>query len=127
MQEPEVKSADIIGCEVPLSEQPIILINPINGEPVDEVIKQKEAETRGYMDLQFILRHLEDENEFVMFFIVNGKKILVDISRPKFEYKKPTHINHERVLEVTFTGGEAKRSSGTGCGIHDPVCEACGS
>lgn len=109
-------------------ELPVVFINPINGEKVDEVIKQKEAEARGYMDLQFMLKHLEDENEFVMYFIVAGKKILVDIARPKFEYKKPTHINHERVLgEVTFDGGATKQMEpvSRGCGLHEPVCEAC--
>lgn len=75
------------------------LKNPITGEVVDEIIKQKEAIERGYFDYQFILKYLEDENEFVKYFIVEGKKIVVDIAKPTLEYKKKTKMDYERVLQ----------------------------
>ena len=75
-------------------------INPITGEEVDEIIKESEAKQRGYFDFQFMLKYLEDENEFVKFFITNGKKIIVDIQKPNLQYKKPVILNHERVLST---------------------------
>lgn len=128
MQELEVNAPELIRSEeVPLSEKPVVLINPLNGEPVDEIIKQEEAEARGYMDLQFMMKYLEDENEYVRYFVINGKKIIVDIARPIYEYKKPIHINHERVLaNVAFDGGAIKKMEPIkGCGLHEPICEAC--
>jgi len=91
-----------------------VLINPITGQQVDEIIKEKEAKSRGYFELEFILRHLEDDNEFVKYFIVDGKKIVVDLDKPMTQYKKPTQINHERVVSDT-------------CGIDEPECLSCGS
>lgn len=76
------------------------LINPITGESVDESISEREAKSRGYFDFQFILKYLEDENEFVKFFIVDGKRILVHIEKPHLQYKKKPQINHERVLQI---------------------------
>ena len=73
--------------------------NPITGEVADESISEKEAKQRGYFTFEFLLRHLEDENEFVKIFIVNGKKIVVNIDRPNLQYRKPVLINHERVLQ----------------------------
>ena len=115
--------------------KPVKFINPINGEPVDEIIKEREAKARGYFDMQFLLKYLEDDNEFVKYFIIDGKKIIVDIEKPYLQYKKPTQINHERVLNTDeFTGGEAKKNSphipyvppaDQCCGID--TCEACGS
>jgi len=76
----------------------ISLKNPITGNPVDEVISEKEGRKRGYFELEFILKHLEDDNEFVKYFIVAGKSIIVQLEKPYLNYKKPTQVNHERVL-----------------------------
>lgn len=76
-----------------------VLRNPITGLPVDEIINEKEARKRGYFDLEFRLRYLEDDNEFVNYFVVEGKKIVVDLEKPYLQYKKKTQINHKRVLE----------------------------
>jgi len=77
------------------------LINPITGEPADEIIKEREARQRGYLDFEFMLRYLEDESEFVKYFIIDGKKIVVDLDRPNLQYRKPLSINHERVLQTS--------------------------
>lgn len=86
--------------EAKKADQKERFINPITGEEVDEIIKESEAKLRGYLDFQFMLRYLEDENEFVKYFIVNGKKIIVDIQKPTLQYKKPVSIDHERVLRT---------------------------
>lgn len=113
-----------------VKEVPVRLINPITGEQVDEVIKEDEARKRGYLDFNFLLRHLEDENEFIKYFIVDGKKIIVDIARPNLQYKKPVSINHERVHQI-----EEKKETAVvpiipapaTCNIDDGECVACGS
>lgn len=81
-----------------MSEEVIILRNPITGLPVDEVITEKEARSRGYFELEFLLRNLEDDNEFIKFFIVKDKHIIVQLEKPYLNYKKKTQINHNRVL-----------------------------
>lgn len=81
-----------------LKQEEQILRNPITGGPVDEIITEKEARRRKYFELEFLLRYLEDDNEFVKYFIVDGKKIIVDLEKPYLQYKKPTQINHERVI-----------------------------
>ena len=55
------------------------LINPITGLPVDEIITEDEATKRGYFEYEFLLRYLEDDNEFIKYFVVDGKKIVVDL------------------------------------------------
>lgn len=101
------------------------LRNPITNEPVDEIIKQDEAEKRGYFDFQFMLKNLEDENEFVKFFIVNGKKIIVDIKKPNLEYKKPPLLNHARILD-DMTGRVASAGNAVAaCGLDDEGCISC--
>lgn len=97
------------------------LINPIDGKPVDEIIKEKEARRRGYFDMEFMLRHLEDDNEFVKFFIVDGKKIVVDLEKPYLQYKHSTQINHERVHKEE----ELAPLPVVACSIDDPGCESC--
>lgn len=97
------------------------MINPIDGKPVDEIIKEKEARKRGYFEMEFMLKYLEDDNEFVKFFIIDGKKVVVDIEKPYLQYKKPTDINQERVhqdLDVIPVSANA-------CAIDDPGCESC--
>lgn len=105
------------------------LRNPITNEVVDEIIKEKEAKERGYFDLQFLLRNLEDENEFVKFFIVNKKKIIVDMDRPHLQYRKPVLVNHERVLQETAQTTEAPNlprvSTANACSIDDEGCTSC--
>jgi hypothetical protein len=76
-------------------------INPITGEPVDETISEREARNRGYFDLQFLLRHLEDDNEFVKYFVIDGKKVLVHLEKPYLHYKKVTQINQDRLHAST--------------------------
>ena len=113
-----------------VKEVPVKLVNPITGEGVDEVIKEDEARKRGYLDFNFLLRHLEDENEFIKYFIVNGKKIIVDIARPNLQYKKPVSINHERIHEI-----EKRKEADivstiptpATCSIDDAECISCGS
>lgn len=97
------------------------LINPIDGLPVDEVVKEKEAKSRGYLDLEFILRHLEDENEFVKLFTVDGKRILVDMEKPMTQYRKPVQINHERLYSEKVEPVVVPST----CAIDDPTCESC--
>lgn len=82
--------------EVEKGEQ---LINPFTSKPCSESITEKEAKERGYEDLQFILRHLENDNEFFQWFIIDNKDIIVKRSRPYLNYKKPTQINHERLFD----------------------------
>lgn len=106
------------------------LRNPINGAVVDEIIKEKEARQRGYFDLQFLLRYLEDDNEFVKYFIIDGKKIVVDLEKPYLQYKKPTQINHDRVIpEAKSETQEDKLPTvPTDCCSVDPgECLSCGS
>lgn len=112
------------------SEQPEVVkyTNAITGEhDIDILLTEHEAKEKGYMDLEFILKYLEDENEYSMYFLHEGKKIKVDLKNPKTQYKKPTKVNHDRVLGgVTFTGGEEKKTIQPGrCDIHDELCEAC--
>jgi len=77
--------------------QPEILVNPITGLRVDEVIKEKEAKERGYLTLEFILKYLEDDNEFVKYFVIDGKRVIVSLDKPHTHYKKATQINHKRI------------------------------
>ncbi len=79
-------------------EEQIQLKNPITGSPVDEVITEKESRKRGFNDLQFRLKYLEDDNEFIEYYIVDGRRIIVEREKPYLNYKKKTEINHERVL-----------------------------
>lgn len=108
MQE-EVKKAEVSAQE--------ILVNPIDGTQVDEIIKESEAKKRGYLEPEHYFRYLEDENEFVKLFIVNGKKIIVDMARPQLQYKKPVLINQERVLN----------DDSKSCSLDNPDCVSCGS
>ena len=103
-------------------------INPINGEEVDEIIKEKEARERGYFDFQFLLKYLEDENEFVKYFIISGKKIVVDIAKPMLEYKKKTIMDYERVLQTATketTNIISAIPPAVACSIDNPECISC--
>lgn len=93
--------------------------NRITGGTVDEVITEKEARKRGYFDLQFLLRYLEDDNEFLKYFIVDGKKVIVNLEKPYLNYKKPTDINHDRVIEAS----ELEKVKA--CTIDGQDCESC--
>lgn len=101
--------------------KPEVLINPIDGLPVDEVVKQREAKERGYLEPEFYFRYLEDENEFVKLFIINGKRIIVDMEKPTTQYKKNVLLNQERVLQ------EPTQAKAESCNIseHDGSCEMC--
>lgn len=106
------------------------LRNPINNEVVDEIIKEKEARQRGYFEYQFMLRHLEDDNEFVKYFIIDGKKIVVDLEKPYLQYKKATQINHERVIPQTEKKTQENQLSAVPvdcCSVDPGECLSCGS
>ena len=113
------------------SEVKEVLKNPITGLSVDEIIKEKEAKERKYFELEFILRHLEDENESIKHFIVNGKHIIVQMNNPQTQYKKTPILNHERILGTEYEGGECRIDNPivepTACSISDPECLSCGS
>ncbi len=102
--------------------------NPITGEYVDETIKEKEAVERGYFDFEFQLRYLEDENEYVKYFIINGKKIIVDMAKPHLQYKHKSKLNYERILSDTVgTAVPAipnTTSTAVACSM-DEGCESC--
>ncbi len=104
------------------------LKNPITGESVDEIIKQSEGEKRGYLELEFIMRYLEDENEFCKFFIIEGKKVIVDMNKPMTQYKKKPVINYERVYETeakTPTTVVPAIPTPATCSIDDEGCISC--
>lgn len=104
------------------------LRNPITGQTVDEIIKQGEAEKRGYLELEFIMRYLEDENEFCKFFIIEGKRVIVDMNKPMTQYKKKPQINYERVHQTetkTPTTVVPTVPSGAACSIDDEGCISC--
>jgi hypothetical protein len=82
--------------------------------PIDEVLTEKEGKERGYLEFTFINNYLEDENETIKLFIVNGKRIVVQSLRPK--YGRPPQINYERVHAEPAV-----------CTIDDPECTSCGS
>jgi hypothetical protein len=82
--------------EVPKEER---LINPISGEPVDESISELEAKKKGYLELEFLMKHLEDENEYVKFLLVDNRKVIVHMRNPMTQYKKKTNIDYSRVLQ----------------------------
>lgn len=104
-------------------------INPITGKPVDKYLKEKEAREQGYFDFQFMLRHLEDENEFVKYYIVNGESIIVDMDRPNLQYKKPSNLNYDRILQenkqVQKESNVSVVSSTDVCNIDDKSCISC--
>ena len=104
-------------------------INPITGTYVDEFIKEDEAKRRGYFDFQFMLKYLEDENEFVKYFIVNGKKILVDMLKPNLQYKKPLNLSYERILQEIKKEKEEVVipliPADIACSLDDDACMSC--
>lgn len=105
------------------------LINPISGQRVDEAISEVEAKKRGYLDFEFMMRHLEDENESVKYFVIAQKKVIVHMTRPR--YKQESNINHERVLQEAEKKKEANIASiipvPNTCNIGDEGCVSCGS
>lgn len=108
-------------------EDKVVLKNPITGYPVDEVISEKEARKRGFNDLQFRLKYLEDDNEFVEYYVIDEKKIIVEREKPYLNYKKKTGINHERVLGAVTTNEVRNTVEPAVCSIDDPDCLSCGS
>lgn len=104
-------------------EQPKTFVNPITGKPVDESITEKEGVERGYLDFQFMLRHLEDENEFVKYFVIEGKRIIVNMSKPHLQYKNKSNLDYERLFkDVEPIESVSKPSSS--CTL-DEGCESC--
>lgn len=112
-----------------MQEQKEQYINPITGKSVDKYLKEKEAREQGYFDFQFMLKYLEDENEFVKFYIVNGTSVLVDMEKPNLQYKKPIYLNYERVLQVDKSGQKENNvlniSNAPVCSLDDAGCISC--
>ena len=112
-----------------MHEQKEQYINPITGKPVDKYLKEKDAKEQGYFDFQFMLRYLEDENEFVKFYIVDGVSVLVDMDKPNLQYKKKSNLNYERTLQATEQKKEAgivpDLVSAPSCNIDDEGCISC--
>ena len=112
-----------------MQEQKEQFVNPITGKKVDKYLKEKEAKEQGYFDFQFMLKYLEDENEFVKFYLVNGESILVDMDRPNLQYKKPMNLNYERVLqenkEVQEETDISNISVPATCSLDDEGCISC--
>lgn len=111
------------------------LLNPFTGKICSESITEKEAKERGYEDLQFILRYLEDDNEYYQWFKIEGVDVIVKRSRPTFNYKKPTQINHERLFNE---GGQEEGKkvetpiisnlvATNTCSLDSEDCISCGS
>lgn len=102
-------------------------VNPLTGlKNIDEVITEKEAKKRGYFELQHLLRYLEDDNEFVKYFIIEGKHILVDLEKPYLQYKKHTQINHERIIQTPQEDDKLPVAiTGNTCTIEDEGCISC--
>ncbi len=94
--------------EVPKEER---LVNPITGEQVDESISELEAKKAGYLELEFLMKHLEDENEYVKFLIIDKKKVIVHMRNPMTQYKKKTNIDYERVLQEVKNKEEVEKLS----------------
>lgn len=114
--------------------QPEQFINPFTGKSCNESITEKEAKERGFDDLQFILRYLEDENETFQWYKVDGKDIIVKRQRPHLNYKKPTQLNHERIFEGVEEKKEEKQVtiipdlvSNNACNLDSEDCISCGS
>ena len=106
------------------------LINPITHEKVDEAITEAEAKKRGYLELEFMMRYLEDENEFTKYYIVEGKKIIVHMAKPMLQYKKKSAIDYERVLQEIKVEEKTNPSPipvAPTCNIGDEDCVSCGS
>ena len=108
-------------------------VNPITGKKdIEQVFKESEAKEKGYLDLEFLMKYLEDENEFSKYLIVDGKKILIDMKNPMTQYKKKTIMDYERVLQTTEEKKQDSKSptvlSNAFCNL-DTVndCIACGS
>ena len=105
------------------------IINPITGKPAHKYLTEKQAKELGYFDFQFMLKHLEDENEFVKFFKINGEDVIVDIDKPNLQYKKKLILDYERVLQTTEHKKEDNLSSAVGtvaaCSIDDESCVSC--
>jgi len=111
------------------------LINPFTGKSCHESITEKEAKERGFNDLQFILRYLEDENETFQWYKIDGKDIIVKRGRPHLNYKKPTQINHERLFDAGVKTEEKTEQtpiipdlvSDNACNLDSEECISCGS
>lgn len=102
-------------------------VNPITGQKnVEEVLTEKEARKRGYFDFDFLLRHLEDDNEFIKWFVIQGKHVIVDLEKPYLQYRKSTQINHDRILKEDSQVSQVSNSIGiTACAIEDQGCISC--
>jgi len=112
-----------------MQEQKVQFINPITGKSVDKYLKEKEAREQGYFDFQFMLKYLEDENEFIKFYIVEGVSILVDMDKPNLQYKKKLNLDYDRVLQ---TDKEVQKEINTTtipavtvCSLDDESCVSC--
>lgn len=115
-------------------------VNPITGKHVDECITEKEAKERGYLNFEFMLRYLEDENEYVKFFIIEGKHIIVDIAKPNLQYKHKPSLSYERLFKgeellsnsntrsaISNTGGSSTSNTNPVACSMDEGCVSCGS
>lgn len=110
----------------------VTFVNPITGKPVDELITEAEAVMRGYLTFEFMMRHLEDENESVKYFVVDDKKILVTLAKPMTHYKEKPTLNHARIFGETSSYGStdsvrpvlSSTPSPTVC-VMDEGCVSC--
>ena len=115
-----------------MQEEKVFYVNPITGEKdIEEVLKESEAKEKGYLDLEFLLKYLEDENEFSKYLIIDGKKILIDMKNPMTQYKKKTIMDYERVLQTNQEKQQTKELSVIPtplvCSMDDENCLHCGS
>jgi len=83
---------------------------------VDEVITFKEAEQRGYNELQFIIEYLEDETATSRIYSIDGTRVLVKIDEEVQATKKKEKADN--ISDV---------SSNSACSLDDPECLSCGS
>jgi hypothetical protein len=105
------------------------LQNPITGQPVHEVITQNEATKRGYLTLEFLMAHLEDENESFKFFIIGDQHVIVNTNNPMTQYKKKPILDYSRILDTSGTPEEVGRVRAEpgvkACSLDDEGCISC--
>lgn len=104
---------------------------PISGLKADEQINEKEAKIRKYLDLQFMMKYLEDENESVKIFLIDTKRIIVHMTNPILQYKKKPIPANERLQTLEFQK-EVNNSpvvpTPVACSLDDSSdCLVCGS
>lgn len=110
-----------------------LYVNPITGvKDIDEVLKETEAKAKGYLEFDFLMKYLEDESEFVKYFIIDNKKIIVDMKNPTTQYKKKTILDYERVLQTNQEKDKKAQDnisnpldSSPSCDVDSSSCVSC--